>query len=125
MKTSKHLPIQIAFELRHSLKERLKRNEIVVTNKDKSNKFSVMNPETYESAMEEHVSNDKEISVKEANRIAGVLNKHTKSFVKIIGIGKSHGVKYHKRAVANATVHKNGEIPTLKGTDKDHKPNGL
>ena len=108
-----------------SLKERVENNEIVVTNTDKSNKFSVMNTKTYEMAMEEHVSKDKEISVSEANRIAGVLNKHSKCFVKIIGIGKSHGNKDHKRAVANTTVHKNGEIPIVKGTDKDHKPSGL
>ena len=78
-----------------SLKERGDRNEIVVTNTDKSNKFSVMNNETYEIAMEEHVRNDREINVSEANRIAGVLNKHAKCFVKIIGIVKIHGNKNH------------------------------
>ena len=42
-----------------------------------------------------------------------------------MGIGKNHGEKDSKRALSNATVHKNGEIPILRGTDKDHKKGNL
>ena len=104
-----------------TLTARSKNKEIVMTTTDKSNKTSVMPPETFEIAMEKHVSGDKEIDVKEGNKIAGSLGKHSKSYVKIIGIGKNHGQKDHKRAIANATVHKDGEIPILRGSDKDHK----
>ena len=38
--------------------------------------------------------------------------------VKILGIGKSNGED--KRASSNVTVHKDGEIQVLRGTDKDH-----
>ena len=39
--------------------------------------------------------------------------------MKILQIGKTYGQT--KRAIANATVNENGEIPMLTGTHKDHK----
>ena len=80
-----------------------------------------MTPKLFENAMEKHVAGDREIDVKEGNKIAGKLGRHSKSFVKIIGIGKNHGDKDHKRAIANVTVHRDGEIPLMRGNDKDHK----
>ena len=57
--------------------------------------------------------------MKGANKIAKTLNEHSKDFVKILNIGKSHG--QNKRAIVNATVHKDGQIPVLVGAFKDHK----
>ena len=84
-----------------------------------------MLPKTYVESMNKHVNDDREISVKESNKITAKLNSHAKSFVKIIGIGKSFGRKDHKRAIANAVVSKDGEVAVMRGSDKDHKPDGI
>merc|ERR1711954_455170 len=55
------------------------------------------------------------------NRIERKLNNHSKDIVKIFRIGYSNGQQ--KRALRNATVHINGQIPVLKGAEKDHKAN--
>ena len=66
-----------------------------------------------------HIEKDIKTDVKGANKIAKTLNEHTKDFVKILNIGAAHDQT--KRALRNATVHKDGEIPVLVGTFKDHK----
>ena len=79
-----------------------------------------MKSSTYLESMEEHHKNDKIIDKKELNKVERKLGYHSKSVVKIIKVGQSHG--QHKRALQNATVHVNGQIPVMKGSEKDHKP---
>ena len=104
-----------------SFSEKARENKVVVTDTDKSEKISVMRPDTYTSAMDDHTKNDKEIDFKEANKVSSVLNKHARSMAKILGIGKAYSEREHKRALANSTVHRNGEFPVMRGSDKDHK----
>ena len=69
--------------------------------------------------MEEHFKTDKPIDKKELNRVERLLNDHSKSVVQIYNVGLKHG--HQKRALRNATVHVNGQVPVLRGSEKDHK----
>ena len=69
--------------------------------------------------MEEHHKDDKSITKKELNKVEKELGRHSKSVVKIFRVGYKHGQQ--KRALGNATVHQNGQIPVMKGAEKDHK----
>ena len=102
-----------------SVKDKAKTNKITVTETDKTKKISVMNPKTYEEGMEEHHVDDKILSKKELNKVQRRLNEHSKSMTKVFNIGKEHG--QHNRAMVNATVHVNGQLPILSGQEKDHK----
>ena len=78
-----------------------------------------MNPPTYTNSMEEHHRDDKVISKKELNKIQRKLNDHSKSLTKVFKISVEHG--QHEKAKRNATVHVKGQLPVLKGNEKDHK----
>ena len=86
---------------------------------DKTNRLSFMPSEKYKESMQEHNIDDKVISKKELNKIENSLCGHSKSVTKIFRVGLKHGQQ--KRALANATVHKNGQVPVMKGAEKDHK----
>ena len=101
------------------VKEKIKEKKITVDTTDKTNKVSVMLPSTYIQSMKEHHENDEEINKKQLNKIERDLCGHSKSITRIFKVGEGHG--QHKRALGNATVHVNGQIPGLKGSEKDHK----
>ena len=103
----------------NNIKEKVVDHKIVVLPTDKTNKISVMLPTIYEEGMEEHYKDDKVITKKEVNKVERELNVHSKSVTKIFKIGLSHGQQ--KRALANSTVHVNGQLPVMKGAEKDHK----
>ena len=67
--------------------------------------------------MKPHSEKDVTTDTKVANKITRKLNEHSKQFVKILNIGEGNGQS--KRAVSNATVSQDGEIPTLMGAFKD------
>ena len=101
------------------VKDKIKENKIKVVKTDKTNNMSVMHPETYQKSMKKHYEKDKEIDKKELNKIERKLNEHLKDCVRIFKVAESHG--QHKRAIINATVHVNGQLPALVGNEKDHK----
>ena len=102
-----------------SIKEKIVDNKIVVIPTDKTNKLSALKPKTYKDGMQEHVENDRIIDKKELNKVERILGEHSKSSVKIFKIGDKYGQL--KRAVANSVIQVNGQLPILKGADKDHK----
>ena len=105
----------------NSIKEKVVDKELTVVPTDKTNRISVMSGTKYIKSMEEHYRTDKPINKKELNKIESSLCGHSKSVTKIFRVGLKYGQQ--KRAMANATVHKNGQIPVLKGAEKDHKEN--
>ena len=78
-----------------------------------------MLPETFKKSMEKHYKNDKVVGKKEVNRIERKLHEHSRSVVKIFRVAEQSG--QHDRALRNATVHTNGQTPSLRGAEKDHK----
>ena len=103
-----------------SAKEKVKVNKIVVIETDKTRRTCVTPPDKYKDSMEEHVKNDRNISKKELNKIERKLNDHSKSTARMFKIADNHG--QFKRAMRNSTVHQNGQLPIMKGAEKDHKP---
>ena len=102
-----------------NVKSKIEANELKIIPTDKTNKVSVMLPKTYLEGMKEHHEDDEEISKKELNKTERKLSDHSKSLTKIFKVAEQHG--QHKRAMGNATVHVDDQIPTLKGSEKDHK----
>ena len=64
-----------------SLKEKSKSKKINIVPTDKTNKTTVMLPETYQKSMEEHYKEDKVINKKEENKVQRTLDDHSKSAV--------------------------------------------
>ena len=81
--------------------------------------MSVMTTQMYKDSMEKRLKDDKIIERKEINQIQRKLNEHSKDIVRIFKVGEDHG--QHLRSVRNATVHVDGELPIMKGAEKDHK----
>ena len=102
-----------------SIRKKIDSNELSVIPTDKTSKLSALPPDVYDAGMVEHTKGDKIISKKQLNKIENKLSDHSRSVVKIFRVGSNF--HQEKRAVANATVQTNGQIPTLRGTDKDHK----
>ena len=101
------------------MKKRVDLGEVVVFTTDKSNRLSMSSPEDYVESMKSHIEKERKTDDKGSNKISRTLNRHFKDFVKILQIGKTYGQT--KRAIVNATVNENGEIPVSTGTHKDHK----
>ena len=85
--------------------------------------MSVLPPDMYRNSMEKHHKGDKEINKKELNKVERKLNEESKSVVRIFRVGEGHG--QYDRALKNATVHVNGQVPVLQGAEKDHKQSGV
>ena len=105
----------------NGIKDKVIDQQYVVVPTDKTNRLSFIPSETYKESMKEHHIMDKVINKKELNKIENDLCGHSKSVTKIFQVALKHGQQ--KRALANATVHKNGQVPVLKGAEKDHKEN--
>ena len=73
-----------------------------------------MFPETFKASMKEHYEMDKELNKKELNKIYRELGEHSKCITRIFNVGEQHGQQ--KRAIANATVHVNGQLPYMNGS---------
>ena len=105
----------------NGIKDKVICNKINVIPTDKTNRLSVIPPNVYKESMEEHHKDDKVITKRELNKVERELHDHSKSITKIFKIGFGSGQQ--KRALANATVHINGQVPVMKGAEKDHKQN--
>merc|ERR1711954_603941 len=73
-----------------------------------------MLPEKHNKTIQEHFAEDKEIDRKQLNKIEGKLDNHSK-----FKIGENHGQL--KRAMRDSKVHTNGQVPVMRGAEKDHK----
>ena len=69
--------------------------------------------------MEEHVEKDNKVDEKRLNKVTKMFNESSKSFVKILGIGKTS--KQESRAMYNVHMSTNLSVPVLSGLHKVHK----
>ena len=101
-----------------SLIKRIKENEIVVVETDKSGKFSVMPQQTYLEAGDKHVVEDDEISEEELEKIQKRINAAVSMFIKIFKMGEaSKQVERHRGNLINHSSNPSA----MKITHKDHK----
>ena len=103
------------------LQERIKENEIVIKETDKSHKFCVSSWQNYIGQGKEHVKNDREISRKEVERMERRINLHTKYLLGFLRVGEGLG-KSNKTRISSAYCANTGVVPVLATHVKDHKP---
>ena len=100
------------------VRERIKENEIVVFESDKTGHFTVDSVENFENSLQEHTRNDTKIDNKKVKVIEQRCNHHIKQFNRMFRVGVSWG---HQSRVANATTATNVPPPPVYGLRKDHK----
>ena len=93
--------------------------KVIVSETDKSKRFSVNEPVAYVTDMNVHVKNDKVINQKHVNRVTKMFNDTSKSIVKIVGMEAKEG--QYSRIINNIHVSNESELPVLSGLYKDHK----
>ena len=108
-----------------SIKTKMK-NNLVVSQTDKSGKFSVDTKDNYVECMKVHIDNDEEITEEDHLRVQKEANAHSTFWVKILGVSKDTGEgekqreRNHQRAKNNLMVE-GSELPPVYGLRKDHK----
>ena len=101
-----------------SLKEKMKNDDLVCFETDKTGKFALDKKENYVKKMRKHIEKDDIISMKEVKKIEKKMNEHAEHIVKITNPGLD--AKQTKRIKGNLKTTDN-QIPVLSGTHKDHK----
>ena len=101
-----------------SIKERLKKEEIIIMKTDKSNRFVVTNVEEYLKMGEAHVSKDKEISRNEVQEIQKIVNGHSMAFSLIFNSGQDHN---HTARIIRSKNSNSENQASLNLLYKDHK----
>jgi hypothetical protein len=101
-----------------SLKSKMKDEDIVCFETDKTGKLALDKKENYVKKMDKHIETDEIITMKEVKRIEKNINEHAEQLVRIINAGVDTGQT--KRIKSNLKTIDN-QIPILSGTHKDHK----
>ena len=108
-----------------SLKKKNKSN-LIISQTDKSSKFSVDTRDNYMDAMQVHIEKDEDITESDHLKAQKEANAHSIFWCEILGISKNTGKKdeqkerNHQRAKNNLLVEGN-ELPPIYGLRKDHK----
>ena len=101
-----------------SLEERTKDGDLIVMETDKSGKLAVCEPEAYLRMGEEHVKEDREITIKEVLENARVSDAHTSCWIKMMGVGEQH-----RHTARFRESYMGGDTPAaMTLLAKDHKP---
>ena len=100
------------------MKKRVKEENLVVYQTDKTNNFVVDTLDNAEHKMKKHLENDEVISAKKIRSIERQLNSEADDWIEILQIGRD--VKQLQRTKFNLKSTEN-PIPILRGTSKDHK----
>ena len=101
-----------------SLKARVKSGEIVITETDKSKRFSILTKEQYRKSCLKHTSKDQEISVDKLSSIQNTVNSHCSWVSKIFGIGSNWE---HTDRVASSMTENSESVAPLYLLIKDQK----
>ena len=95
----------------------ISKKEIIIQKTDKSNKFAVLDEPTFLKLGGKCTAGDKEITVREAEKIATDLDAHTSAFLKMFKIGDTHN---HRERIRKSFMGGHG-ISHLYLLLKDHK----
>ena len=101
-----------------SLKERVKRNEVVVYQTDKSGRFSIDSPENYKESGIPHIREDPVITMKEHRDMEHTINAHGNAWVRMINAGSSQN---DTDRIRKNMLISDSHPPPLYTTRKDHK----
>ena len=101
-----------------SLKEKVKKAEIVIQQTDKSGRNCVDSLDNYKLSVQPHISNDIPINEEEHQELEKTMNAHSYTWTKILNMGK---YKNSHERIRNSLKTKNSEYATLSCLRKDHK----
>ena len=105
------------------LLKRVKENEIVIYQTDKSGRMALTTPDLYLRQGETHATGDKKIRLEEVEEIQKKVREHIPVLNKVFNVGEYQSEKTANRAKrAKATVAT--VIPQLWLIARDHKPVG-
>ena len=108
-----------------TLKQKCKK-DFIVSQTDKSGKFSIDKRDNYIEAMKIHIEKDVSITEEDHIKAQKEANAHSTFWARILGISKDTGKgtvqkqKNHQRAKNNLMVE-SSELPPVYGLRKDHK----
>ena len=101
-----------------SLKRRIKEEDLVAMESDKSKKMTLMTMENYVQSTEPHTSGDQIISMEEMHHIERLLNAHTLQMARVFLICFNQG---DMRRITSALINEDIEPTPLRSVRKDHK----
>ena len=101
-----------------SLQERVRSNELVVTETDKSRRFCVLEKSQYELSGKKHTDKDIRILPDQLHSIQKHVNDHNKWLKRIFNIGSEWG---QEGRISNSMVDKGEVVSPLYLLIKDHK----
>ena len=101
-----------------SIRKRIREEDLVVMETDKSKRLSIMTKENYVASTEPHTVNDPVITEEELSSIERILNGHTLQFTRALLISHNQGdMRRLKMAMHNESL----DPPALRAVRKDHK----
>ena len=100
------------------IKKDIKEGKIIVSTTDKSGRFSIDTPNSYEEAIKEHTKNDLEIDNNRVKQCETRCNQHMRILNKIFKVGSNHN---QEDRITGATNSTNTPAPPMYGLRKDHK----
>ena len=100
------------------IKSRIKEEGLTYGETDKTGRMTLDTLENLSKKMDKHIEEDKILNEKEVKRLENKLNKHMAFWVGILKPGEN--VKQMRRVKSNL-ITRDGQIPVLRGTSKDHK----
>lgn len=101
-----------------SLKEKVKNEEVVIQQTDKSGRNVVDSPTNYKIAVEPHITNDIQISFNEYEELEKEMNAHAYTWSKMLQIGKDTN---SVDRIKNSLKTRNSDYAVLSCLRKDHK----
>ena len=101
-----------------TLRDRIKKKEILVMKTDKSGKMCVTTPEEYIKMGLVHAGKDKIISWRKINEMEKEINGHSIAWAKMHNSGENHG---HQGRVMDSKVNRSNNRSTMYVVYKDHK----
>ena len=105
-----------------SIKKRVKEEEIVCMQTDKSKRLAVNTKQNYLERLYAHAEGDKAINSEDKNRIEREMNATTLQLARMLNLGEKWNASgRHWPRIKNAIRTKNCIVPPLYGLPKDHK----
>jgi len=99
---------------------RSRKKEIVISQTDKSGRFTVDTPDNYREACAPHHTNDVEIDELDHTKAQKEINAHATMWTKILNVSQAYGTNSVTRSKNNLLVE-NSSLASLYVLRKDHK----
>ena len=101
-----------------SLQKRVASGELIITETDKSKRFSILKSDQYYASGQKHVRNDQKVSMEVVSKLQKLVNDHCYWLGKIFGVGVNWD---HEERISQSMNDKGDVVAPLYLLIKDHK----